>query len=100
VPTHTKSNKRAALSARELSAISRVLSDPRRFQILKHIAAQSCTACSDLRAAFPISAATLSHHLKELESSGLIETTRRGKFVDAAFCRATWEAYLAELQRI
>lgn len=98
--TRTKSEKRAGLSTRELRSISRVLSDPRRFQILKHIAAQSCMACSDLRAAFPISAATLSHHLKELESSGLIEITRRGKFVDATFRRATWDAYLAELQGI
>ncbi len=78
--------------------MSRVLSDPRRFEILKHIAGQSCTACSDLRAAFPISAATLSHHLKELESSGLIETSRRGKFVDAVFCRDTWAGYLSELK--
>ncbi|MCL4524775.1 MAG: helix-turn-helix domain-containing protein [Acidobacteria bacterium] len=98
--SRTKSGKRPVLSTRDLRVISRVISDPRRFQILRHIAAQSCTACSDLRAAFPISAATLSHHLKELESSGLIETTRRGKFVDAVFRRATWEAYLAELQRI
>ena len=89
-----------SLSTRELRAISRALSDPRRFQILKQIAAHSSTACSDLRAAFPITAATLSHHLKELESSGLIDTTRRGKFVDTAFRRATWEAYLAELKKI
>jgi ArsR family transcriptional regulator len=91
---------RTELSARELRAISRVLSDPRRFQILKHIAAQPCAACTGLRAAFPITAATLSHHLKELESSGLIETIRRGKFLDAVFCRPTWQAYLAELQKL
>jgi DNA-binding transcriptional ArsR family regulator len=74
VATRTKAEKNGALSARELRAIAKALSDPRRFQILKHIAAQSCAACSDLRAAFPITAATLSHHLKELESAGLIAT--------------------------
>jgi ArsR family transcriptional regulator len=83
-----------------LLAISRALSDPRRFEILQHIAAKSCAACSDLRVAFPITAATLSHHLKELESCGLIETTRRGKFVDTIFCRPAWEAYLVELKKI
>jgi ArsR family transcriptional regulator len=98
--TRTKSDKRPALSTRELRAIARVLSDPRRFEILQHIASQDCTACADLRASFPITAATLSHHLKELESSGLIETSRRGKFVDVAFCRATWDAYLAELGKV
>jgi ArsR family transcriptional regulator len=100
VATRTKSDKRTALSTRERRTISRVLSDPRRFEILKHIAAQPCTACTDLRAAFPITAATLSHHLKELETSGLIEITRRGKFVDVAFRRAAWDAYLAELQKL
>lgn len=91
---------RAARPTREVLAISRALSDPRRFEILKHIAAKACTACSDLRGAFPITAATLSHHLKELESCGLIETARRGKFVDVTFCRPAWEAYLTELKRV
>jgi ArsR family transcriptional regulator len=77
-----------------------VLSDPRRFQILQRIAAQACTACVELRAAFPITAATLSHHLKELESSGLIEVTRQGKFVHVAFQRRLWKAYLAELRKL
>ncbi len=98
--TRAKSARQAPLSAREVGAISRAVSDPRRYQILQHIAAQACTACSDLRAAFPITAATLSHHLKELETAGLIETRRRGKFVDLTFCRAKWNAYLAELKAI
>ena len=85
---------------REVLTVSRALSDPRRFQILQHIAAKSCAACSDLRDAFPITAATLSHHLKELESCGLIETSRRGKFIDVTFCRPAWDAYLAELKKI
>jgi ArsR family transcriptional regulator, arsenate/arsenite/antimonite-responsive transcriptional repressor len=88
------------LSAREVRAISRVLADPRRFQILKHIAATSCTPCFDLRSAFPISAATLSHHLKELESAGLVEATRRGKFMDLVFRRDVWDGYLGELKKL
>jgi ArsR family transcriptional regulator len=87
-----------ALSPRELRDISRVLSDPRRFQILKLIAADECKACTDLRTAFPITAPTLSHHLKELESAGLIEINRRGKFADLTFRRDTWDAYLSELR--
>jgi ArsR family transcriptional regulator len=88
------------LALRRLREISRVLSDPRRFEILRLIASRPCTACSDLRAAFPISAATLSHHLKELEACGLVETTRRGKFLDTVFCRTVWKAYLAELEKL
>jgi ArsR family transcriptional regulator len=88
------------LNEAQVQEIARVLSDPRRFDILKMVAAQSCAACSDLRTTFPISAATLSHHLKELEGCGLIETTRRGKFVDVVFQRTVWNAYLAELKSI
>jgi ArsR family transcriptional regulator len=96
----TRAKPAAARSKRDLLAVSRALSDPRRFEILQHIAAKSCAACSDLRVAFPITAATLSHHLKELESCGLIEATRRGKFIDVRFCRPAWEAYLAALKKI
>ena len=87
------------LTARQLRAIGRVLSDPHRYQILKLIAAEPRKACSDLRTAFDITAPTLSHHLKELEAAGLIEVEKRGKFVDLTFCRDTWNAYLAELSK-
>ena len=88
------------MSERELHNICRVLSDQRRFEMLSYIAAQPCARCADIRVEFPVSAATISHHMKELETSGLIEITRRGKFVDAVFQRNVWEAYLAELQKI
>jgi ArsR family transcriptional regulator len=84
----------------ELHSISRVLSDPRRFEILKRIAGVDCAACTDLRAKFPITAATLSHHLKELETCGLVTTARRGKFIDVTFRRPVWNAYLNELKKL
>ncbi len=90
----------AKLSTREVQSISRVLSDPRRFEILKQIAAHDGAACSDLREACPVTAATLSHHLKELETAGLVETSKRGKFVDIRFLRDVWQSYLAELGKL
>src|SRR4051795_2675585 len=95
-PTRKKSDP---LTPRQIRAIARVLADPHRFKILKLIAASQCKACSDLRTEFDITAPTLSHHLKELEAAGLIETEKRGKYVDLTFCRETWEAYLAELSK-
>ena len=89
-----------ALSARQTYAISRALADPTRFQILRRIAEQGCsdtTACSDLREKFPVTPATLSHHLRELEAALLIETSKRGKYVDVRFCREMWNAYLQAL---
>jgi ArsR family transcriptional regulator len=89
------------LPARETRMIAKALADPRRFEILRHIAAQeSCTGCADLLASFPITPATMSHHLKELESAGLIETERVGKFLRARFMRPKWDEYLAELKNI
>ncbi len=84
----------------ELRAVSRVLADPRRFEILKKIAACDCKPCTELHDEFPITAATLSHHLKELESCGLIEMARRGKFLDITFQRDVWNAYLKELNKL
>jgi len=96
----TKTEAEIKLSARQIKMITRALADPRRFEILQKIAGQRCSACSDLRECFPITAATMSHHVKELQNAGLIETVRRGKFVDMIFCRETWDAYLAELNRL
>jgi ArsR family transcriptional regulator, arsenate/arsenite/antimonite-responsive transcriptional repressor len=84
----------------ELHAISRALSDPRRFDILKKIASRERAACAELRDEFPITAATLSHHLKELESCGLVELARRGKFIDVTFRRDVWKSYLKDLKKI
>lgn len=98
--TRTRIVLPAAAPARDVRAISRVLADPRRYQILQHIAASPRMACSDLRTEFPITAATLSHHLRELESAGLIETARRGKFIDISFRRDVWQSYLAALGKL
>ena len=95
-----KSEAGVKLSAKQVKAISRALADPRRFEILQKIAGQKCSPCSHLLECFPITAATMSHHVKELQNAGLIETVRRGKFVDMTFCRDTWEAYLAELNKM
>ena len=96
----TKPERPKTLTKKEVHAIARVLADPRRFEILQHIAAQPCIACADLREAFPISAATLSHHLKELESAGLVEAERSGKYLNVVFQRAAWKGYLAALTKI
>lgn len=62
-------------------AILKALADPRRFQLLETIAKSNCPlGCAQARAAVPVSAATLSHHIKELEAAGLINVRREGKF--------------------
>jgi ArsR family transcriptional regulator, arsenate/arsenite/antimonite-responsive transcriptional repressor len=88
------------LSEEQVQAIARVLADPRRFAILQQIAGKGNMPCSGLRECQPISAATLSHHMKELAEAGLIEVEREGRTADITFRRDVWEAYLGQLANI
>ena len=89
--------KTKAMTKRQAQLIARALADPRRVEILKQIGSSNCMACADLREHQPISAATLSHHMKELEMAGLIEVTREGKYARMSLRRDVLEAYRAYL---
>ena len=89
------------ISAHQRLAIFKALADPRRMEIVERLSAQSgCAACQDMRECLPISAATLSHHLKELETAGLIHIEREGKFARLTLRRDIWQAFLSDLQRL
>lgn len=78
IPTTAKPPR---LTRARRTAILKALADPRRFELLERISKASCPlGCAQARAALPISAATLSHHIKELETAGLIHIRREGKF--------------------
>jgi ArsR family transcriptional regulator len=71
------------LSTDQIQLIARALADPRRYEILKKICTKSCaTPCSTMRDCIDISPATLSHHMKELETAGLVRSEKDGKFVN------------------
>ena len=85
------------MDRQQFHRISKALADPRRYEILTRIAGGEEVACSDIRSRLPITAATLSHHVKELINAGLIEVRREGQFSYMKLRRTIWREYLARL---
>ena len=97
----TKNQPRARLTPGQFDLVAKALADPRRVAVLEAIANEDSCRCQSLREQFPVSKATISHHIKELVRAGLIQARREGQYL---FCSArpeVLEAYTAELlQRV
>ena len=87
------------LAPGQFERIAKALSDPRRFAMLEAISeGQECPNQALCRE-FPVSKATVSHHLKELVQAGLVESEREGQYVSYTVRADIIKAYAAELVR-
>ncbi len=83
----------------QFARIAKALADPRRFEILETIAGCDEVPCKQIVDSFPVSQATISHHLKELATAGLIEVRREAQCSHYRPRHGVMEAYLAEVGR-
>jgi ArsR family transcriptional regulator len=86
------------LDDRQFTLISKALAEPKRFEMLQKIGqSREAPTCSCICDQTGLAAATVSHHLKELDNAGLIHMERNGKFAYLTLRRDVWKAYLKRL---
>jgi ArsR family transcriptional regulator, arsenate/arsenite/antimonite-responsive transcriptional repressor len=89
------------LTRTQRTVLLKALADPKRFDLLEKIARSQCPlGCAEAHEALAIAPATLSHHIKELQTSGLIDVRRKGKFAFLTIKPGVLEALSAYLQSL
>jgi ArsR family transcriptional regulator len=87
------------LTTGEIERIAKALADDRRFEIMEAIAAAEELSCKALCERFPITQATVSHHLKELYTANLVAVRQDGQMRLYRSRPEVLEEYLAQLDR-
>jgi ArsR family transcriptional regulator len=87
------------MTPEQFTRVSKALADPQRFALLEKLSSAKEVACQELVEAFPVTQATISHHMKELHFAGLITSRRDGKCMHFTVERNMMRDYQAELAR-
>ena len=85
----------------QFALISKALADPKRFEMLQRIAgSKQAPTCSCVCEWLGLAPATVSHHVRELESAGLVNVQRDGKFAHISLRRDVLNAYVNRLSSL
>lgn len=74
----------------ELAILFKALSHPARISILKILSKYNASFCGEIVAELPLSQSTVSQHLKELRSAGLLKTKQDGPAVRYSINKANF----------
>lgn len=80
----------------KLATIFKVLGHPARIAILQHIINQHTCICNDLVEELGLAQATISQHLKELKSIGIVQGSIEGKSVCYCIDENVWKGIQQE----
>jgi ArsR family transcriptional regulator len=101
MPITTANNSKNRLPAKQFAHVAKVLAEPRRVEILKQVAENGGQmSFSDLVTLHNITSQTMSHHVRELSLSGLVEIVREGRCGTLHLQRDVLQAYLNEFSDI
>lgn len=79
------------IESTELARYAKALGHPVRIEILQFLEKQSCCFTGDLVEVFPLAQSTISQHLKELMSAGLIQGEVKPPKVKYCIHQENWE---------
>ena len=75
----------------DLAALAKALAHPARVAILQFVATQQTCICGDIVDSLPLSQSTVSQHLKELKSAGLIKGEVDGPSICYCIDEKNWQ---------
>ncbi len=75
----------------DLAGLAKALAHPARVAILQFVATQQTCICGDIVDSLPLSQSTVSQHLKELKSAGLIKGEVDGPSICYCIDEKNWQ---------
>lgn len=83
-------------SLQDLAKFAKAISHPARLAILQYLAETKTCISGDISDSLPLSRTTVSQHLKELKSIGLIHGEIDGLKINYCLCGSAIETYLTQ----